>query len=54
MTNNEKMIELYGRNNTGYCADCKHISNKNKCGIGRIEINPHMSACGKYEVAADD
>lgn len=53
MTNNEKMRVLYGRLDA-ICKDCIHIGDKNKCNIGRIKVNRHMPACGKFEEVDND
>lgn len=47
MTNNEKMIELFGQTD-GICGDCQNL-NKGLCSIGRVKVNKHMPACGKFE-----
>lgn len=49
MTNNEKMIKLYGQSD-GICKDCTHFDeDKNRCRIGRVKVCRHMTACGKFE-----
>lgn len=50
MTNNEKMIELFGVAKDGeYCVSCAHLISGSKCDIAKATVNRHMPACGKFE-----
>lgn len=55
MTNNEKMIELFGTGKDGeYCVSCAHLISGSKCDIANATVNRHWGACGKFEEVDND